>query len=99
MITAPGTESHMTNIFIYTIPDDTFEEPEEEKDAPESAYIKPQIENTDEEILFENEDNVRYGATTLKGYAQYVDDSNAIHLKDDNDEFVLNIKNPQKIIT
>lgn len=99
MITAPGTESHMTNIFIYTIPDDTFEEPEEEKDAPESAYITPKIENTDEEILFENEDNVRYGATTLKGYAQYIDDSNAIHLKDDNDEFVLNIKNPQKIIS
>ncbi len=99
MITAPGTESHMTNIFIYTIPDDTFEEPEEEKDAPESAYITPKIENTDEEILFENEDNVRYGATTLKGYAQYIDDSNAIHLKEDNDEFVLNIKNPQKIIS
>ncbi len=100
MITAPGTESHMTNIFIYTIPDDDTEvEPEEEKDAPESAYITPIKENTDEEIIFENDDDVKYGATTLKGYAQFIDDTNVIHLKDDNDEFVLNIKNPQKIIS
>lgn len=99
MITAPGTESHMTNIFIYTIPDnDIVQEPEEEKDAPESAYVKPSAQNTEEEIIFENEE-IRYGATTLKGYAQFIDDSNAIHLKDDNDEFVLNIKNPQKIIS
>lgn len=100
MITAPGTESHMTNIFIYTIPDDDIvQEPDEEKDAPESAYINPIIESTDEEIIFENDDEIKYGATTLKGYAQFIDDSNAIHLKDSNDEFVLNIKNPQKIIS
>ena len=36
-------------------------------------------------------------ATTLKGYTQYIEDSNTIHLKDTNDEFVLNIKTPQKI--
>ncbi len=33
----------------------------------------------------------------LKGYAEFMEDSQAIYLKDDNDEFVLNLKVPQKI--
>ena len=34
---------------------------------------------------------------TLKGYAQFLEDSDAIYLKDDDDQFVLNLKKPQKI--
>ena len=33
----------------------------------------------------------------LKGYAEYMENSDAIILKDDDDQFVLNIKVPQKI--
>ena len=35
--------------------------------------------------------------TTLKGYAEYLEDSEAIYLKDNENKFVLNIKIPQKI--
>lgn len=70
-------------------------------------------ENTDEEILLnmkqdpssettdsseDYNENITFGATVLKGYAQYVEDSNSIYLKDDNDDFVLNLKAPQKIL-
>ncbi len=34
---------------------------------------------------------------TLKGYAEYLEDTEAVTLTDDNDEFVLNLKVPQKI--
>ena len=97
-----GGELKLQNIFIYAIPED--DKPiteQEEKDAPESAYINPaQLNKKEKEIIFEQEtpeDNIVLNATTLKGYTQYIEDSNIIHLKDDNDEFVLNIKTPQKI--
>lgn len=99
-----GGELKLQNIFIYAIPDDN--KPiieQEEKDAPEDAYINPaQLNKKEEEIVLEQEpadDNVVLNATTLKGYTQYIEDSNIIHLKDDNNEFVLNIKTPQKIIS
>lgn len=36
-------------------------------------------------------------SVTLKGYAQFLEDSDAIYLKDDENQFVLNLKKPQKI--
>lgn len=45
----------------------------------------------------EVEEYIEPDTTTLKGYAEYIEDSEAIHLKDDQDEFVLNLKVPQKI--
>lgn len=45
----------------------------------------------------EVEEYVEPDTTTLKGYAEYIEDSEAIHLKDDQNEFVLNLKVPQKI--
>ena len=95
---ASGGDLKLQNIFIYSIPEDTttFVE-KEEKDAPESTYItQPQ---TEKEIIFEedSDNDIVLKATTLKGYTQYIEDSNTIHLKDTNDEFVLNIKTPQKI--
>ena len=97
-----GGQLKLQNIFIYAIPDDNNTVTEqEEKDAPEDAYINPaQLKKNEKEIVLEQEtpeENIVLNATTLKGYTQYVEDANTIHLKDDNDEFVLNIKTPQKI--
>lgn len=94
-----GGELKLQNIFIYAIPEDnTLDTEQEEKDAPESAYLK-QPKQQEKEIISEetNENDIVLGAITLKGYTQYIEDSNTIHLKDVNDEFVLNIKTPQKI--
>lgn len=93
MIPATGSGDNMLpNIFIYTIPDEDSQPAiTEEKDAPDDAYITPKEE---EEIVLEE---AFLKATTLKGYAQYKEDADTIHLKDNNDEYVLNIKIPQRI--
>ena len=90
--TSSNDRDLLPNIFIYTIPDDT-EEIKEDIPAPVEEISEKKSED---EILLEYED-ITLGATTLKGYAQYVEDSSVVHLKDDNDNYVLNIKNPQKI--
>ena len=79
-----GGEGALPNIFIYSIPDET-----SDTDAKTG--------NDDEEITLDLNDDTTLGATTLKGYAQYIEDSETVYLKDDNDNFVLNIKVPQKI--
>ena len=64
----------------------------------EDEVILNMKQETDETETSDNSDNnIALGATVLKGYAQYVEDSNSIYLKDDNNNFVLNLKNPQKI--
>lgn len=45
----------------------------------------------------EVEEYIEPDTAILKGYAEYIEDSDAIHLKDNTDEFVLNLKIPQKI--
>ena len=45
----------------------------------------------------EAEDYIEPETIPLKGYAQYIEDSEAIYLMDDNNQFVLNLKVPQKI--
>ena len=99
-----GGENDLPNIFIYTIPDDNDTlkpQPDEDKDADENDYININNDASDEneEIMLniEDDDNSVIGATTLKGYAEYVEDSSVIYLKDENDNFVLNIRVPQKI--
>jgi hypothetical protein len=87
----------LPNIFIYKIPDDTFKI-EDEKTLDEQVLVEEQkIEEVSEDEIISLEDEPVLGATVLKGYAQYIDDSNTITLKDENNEYVLNIKNPQKI--
>lgn len=83
-----GGDLKLQNIFIYAIPDDNMPvEENDEKDEP--VYIEAkEIPLNDDTVL---------KASTLKGYTQYIEDSNVIHLKDTDDEFVLNIKTPQKI--
>ena len=92
--TSDGTEQ-LPNIFIYTIPDDTFKI-EENEEIPDTV-TEQQVTQTGEDEIISLEDEPVIGATVLKGYAQYIDDSNTIYLKDENNDFVLNIKNPQKI--
>ena len=113
MIPTTGTQNALPNIFIYSIPDENSKtSSKEEIDASDNDYITPtQKVESDEEIMLNmkqeisddetnetpDDNDVTLGATVLKGYAQYVEDSNAIYLKDENDNFVLNIKSPQKI--
>lgn len=47
----------------------------------------------------EAEDYIEPEDIPLKGYAEYIEDSEAIYLTDENDQFVLNLKVPQKITT
>ena len=113
MIPTTGTQNALPNIFIYSIPDENSKtSSKEEIDASDNDYITPtQKIESDEEIMLNmkqeisddeadetpDDNDVTLGATVLKGYAQYVEDSNAIYLKDENNNFVLNIKSPQKI--
>ena len=88
MIPATGVEDALPSIFIYSIPDGENVNLEEYVEEPEKQI------SSDDEIILEDPGVV---ATTLKGYAQYMEDSSVVHLKDDDDNFVLNIKVPQKI--
>lgn len=83
------SDNFVPNIFIYTLPDD-IEQTAEPDD--EYEYINEKISGSEKEP----EDNNVY-ASTLKGYTRFVEDSNTIYLKDDSNNFVLNIKQPQKI--
>jgi len=87
-----GGENLLPNIFIYAVPDDDNQEFNEEL----TEYIDPE-EKPDEDVIMLEEENVTLGATTLKGYAQFVEDDAVIHLKDNDNNYVLNIKTPQKI--
>lgn len=92
-------ENLLPNIFIYAMPDD------DTKDFDENLtqYVEPDTSKDsqdDDSITLEEEDdsnNVALGAMTLKGYAQFVEDSSTVHLKDDNGNYALNIKTPQRI--
>lgn len=108
MLPSSGGENGLPNIFIYTIPDDNVpERPMENTDSDENNNYIEDKNNTSEkdnednavmlEMSGENDENVVLGATVLKGYAEYIEDSEAIYLKDDNDNFVINLKVPQKI--
>ena len=99
-----NVEDPLPNIFIYKIPEDDTDT----KDIPapqntDEIYVNDtDNKDSEEEVMLQLEDNsddIKLGATTLKGYAEYIEDSDAIYLKDHNDDFVLNIKVPQKIST
>lgn len=113
MIPATGVQNALPNIFIYSIPDDdkasSNTSSNTSKDTDEE-YVNDttttEVSSDDEIILnmkqedteeTSDEDTSTIGASVLKGYAQYVEDSNSIFLKDDDDNYVLNIKSPQKI--
>lgn len=60
--------------------------------AKEPVFKNIFITDTTEAEEYLEPDNI-----TLKGYAQFLEDSDAIYLKDDENQFVLNLKKPQKI--
>lgn len=92
-------ENLLPNIFIYAMPDDDSKEFDENL----TEYVDPNNKNDSQDddnaiTLEDNDDNnITLGATTLKGYAQFVEDSSAVHLRDDNGNYALNIKTPQRI--
>jgi hypothetical protein len=92
--TTSGGDDLLPNIFIYAIPEDESEEIPDE--LPKYVENSEQSQSSEDDITLES-DNTMIGATVLKGYAQYMEDSSVIYLKDDDDDFVLNIKTPQKI--
>ena len=67
---------------------------EKKEDVPEVKLQNIFLTDTSE-----SEDYIEPENIPLKGYAEFVEDSNAIYLTDDNDRFVLNLKVPQKITT
>lgn len=102
----------LPNVFIWSVPDEVrqpvSDNLEEEGDAPENAYIEEKQvnndaqENKNEEVGLELDtpEDVDLGtvsATTLKGYAEFVEDAESIYLKDSKNQFVVNLKVPQKI--
>ena len=97
-----NTDNPLPNIFIYAIPDDDTQQNSKEvkkeiKTNEKKVNNKKQNDESEEEVTLEINDDTTIGATTLKGYAQYIEDAEEIYLKDDDDNFVLNIKVPQKI--
>ena len=63
-------------------------------DIPEVKFQRIFLTDTSEAEDYIEPENI-----TLKGYAQYIEDTEAIYLTDDNNQFVLNLKVPQKITT
>ncbi len=104
-----GGKNNLPNIFIYTIPDDNEIQQDKEiipQNTPKENYIDDKEQNTEseEEILLnmkeespQDDTEPVLGATVLKGYAEYVEDAEEIYLKDEDNNFVLNLKVPQKI--
>ena len=73
----------LPNIFIWHIPDE----------EQESYDTNEETENEGEEISLK----IMPDEIPLKGYAEYEDNADAIYLKDENNNFVLNLRIPQKI--
>ena len=81
----------LPNIFIWQIPDEDIEPVDTTLDEPENETAN---ENgpTEEELYYANYDNV-----PLKGYLDFIEDTNAISLKKPDKEMVLNLSIPQKL--
>ena len=59
---------------------------------------EPEFKNIFITDISEAEEYLEPESITLKGYAQFLDDDNAIvYLQDDENQFVINLKKPQKI--
>lgn len=66
----------------------------EELSYDKDLIILPNVFITD---TSEAEEYIEPENITLKGYAEYMEDAEAIHLTDEDGQFVLNLKVPQKI--
>lgn len=82
----------LPNIFIWAIPD---ENNDIEADKKNKKSDSVEDENTD--VIELEEEPVVLNATTLKGYAEYVECAEDVLYMDDHKQFVINIKSPQKV--
>lgn len=98
---ASKEEPELRSIFIWQLPDDT---PEQNNTNDNEEFI----EDTDGDAAdedsasgdeFEEEIPLSLNDTQLKGYLEYTEDADAIFLKDEDQNLVLNLRVPQKFDT
>lgn len=83
----------LPNIFIWAIPDDNSTQPEDDKKSKKDKDVPS--EAVEEETL--EEEPIVLNATTLKGYAEYIEGADDILYMDNYQKLSLNIKFPEKI--
>lgn len=83
----------LPSIFIWEIPENNTANDNKEESLNEDLYAQDYDEYNEEEITL-SQDN-----STVKGYLEYAEGADAIYLKDDHKEFVLNLQVPQKFGT
>ena len=93
---AENQTSELRSIFIWQIPDYT---PPKNISEEEAVYDN---ENTDEITSDENgieEEEIPLALDNIpiKGYVEYIEDADAIYLKDEDQNLVLNLRVPQKL--
>ena len=84
----------LPSIFIWQLPDTVINQETEAEDDDYADYFEDNSqaeENAEEDIFITDETE-----TPLKGYLEFVEDSNAITLKEGYNEHVINLKKPQK---
>lgn len=97
---AKDEDTTLPNIFIYHIPEETESSVEDDLIPDELRYVSPSA--LDEDELFADEEIQLFGSVEEvndKSYSDFVEDNNAIVLKNEDGEYALNIREPQKITT
>ncbi len=85
----------LPNIFIWAIPDDDANaEVDKNTKKNKKEITSEEQENVSEET---EEEPIVLNATTLKGYAEFVEGAEDVLYMDDHKQFVLNIKTPEKV--
>lgn len=94
---AEESDVKLPNIFIYSMPDN--EEVGQDDLVPEELeYVSPQP--VEDEELFADEEILLFTSVEQvndKEYDEFVEDANSIFLKDEGDNYVVNLRVPQKI--
>ena len=97
----PQEDVELPNIFIWAVPDDGEVQAADKKNKKDKKTSKNDTKNQGEEAEIlpaaEEEEPIVLNATTLKGYAEYVEGAEDVLYMDDHTKFVLNIKTPEKI--
>lgn len=97
-----NADTKLPNIFIWALPEDlTSPQGVEESAKAKKKNKEVPASDVQQDNVFEpqEEEPVVLNATTLKGYAEYVEDAEDVYLMDDHTQFTLNLKTPQKVIS
>jgi len=86
----------LPSIFIWEIPESISNSEQDIGSDTETDFFAEEDNFTDEE---EEEINLAQDNSTVKGYLEYTEGADAIYLKDEHKEFVLNLRVPQKFET